>query len=129
MTLAFYRTSNQLAPVKAEGAPGDPIFGRQLLDFSVASEISFDLMQETVLNEIGFVQAMYIDNADNANPLTVFITPTQQRITVKGRTQGWYYALCGDPPVFKVMTTPAALCLVTIFFGNVPMAPVQWATQ
>lgn len=96
------------------------------LDFSVLAAYNIDMFMEESTAQIGFVQSVYIDNADNPNSLTIVCAVTNQRIRVRANTQGWYPILATDKFACRVSSTLGAYS-VSLHFSNVPMPTAQWA--
>lgn len=119
------RIWNQLAPVQADGTPGDPLAYREFLDFSTLSEININLYDQISQNEIGFVQSLYVDNKANGANLVIVSGVVEQNITIPAGAQAYVPVMTSDPPVFKFTTTAVAGLVVPVFFCNVPFASVM----
>lgn len=119
---------NQLAPCKPDGSPGEPLVYRTKIDFSTVGLFEFDLVQEVGAGEIGYIQSAYIDCASCANVFTLLSKTLEQRVTVKGNTQGWYPIMAGDPPIFAASATPGAGLFVNLYLCNVAMPAFSWPT-
>lgn len=121
---ASFQIPNKAVPV--EGGVGIPV----LLQIPAAGALALpgDFGQEQASGAIGFVQSVYIDNSASANPLTLTFPGTQQNITVKGHTQGYYPVV----PFTGTFTWQAAMNgggNVPVIFMNVRFEAAQWATQ
>jgi len=88
-----------------------------------------DFGLEQTNGTIGFVQSVYIDNSGNANPFTITFPGTQQSITVKGRTQGYYPIVPFQGTFSWAASTLVAPATVNVIFMNVQFEAAQWATQ
>lgn len=60
------------------------------LDFSTYTSVDINLLNENTKGVLQFVQSIYIDNKDNADPLEVTIPVTGQRITCPSSCQGTF---------------------------------------
>lgn len=94
------------------------------LDFTNSVSINFDLTLETELGRIETVQAMFVDNSANADPVTFLFGVTQLRVVIPAGQQGTF-------PVFAsadVKCTAASVggVVVPVFFLNTPMPFAVW---
>lgn len=96
------------------------------IDFGANSIYSLDYSNQMKVGRMSMIQTCYIDNSQNDASVTIALT-TGQRITAKGRTQGFYSALAQEP--FKVSFESDGGALVTIIFLNYAVQPAQWLTQ
>lgn len=110
--------------VPTEGPVGIPI----TLALAGIASVSGDFALEQTSGSIGFVQSAYIDNSGNASPLTIVFPGTQQNITVKGHTQG-YYPVVPFQGTFTWQASSAGGVNVPVIFMNVQFGAAQWATQ
>lgn len=118
-----FSTFNGLVPHRS------PRVLRVSLDFSVTiASIMLDLQEEMLTAQLEFVQTLYLDNAANANGLTVVVGATQQIIKIKANTQGYFPVLAPETAGFQFLTTAAAIS-VPVHFINVPMPAYSWLTQ
>ena len=90
------------------------------IDFGLSSVYSLDYSNQMKTGRMSMVQTVFIDNSQNDAPVTVMLT-TGQRVTAKGRTQGYYSALAQDP--FKASFESDGGAIVSIFFLNFPVQP------
>lgn len=97
------------------------------MDFSGVGQHVVDLSLLVQQTRIEYVQCIYVDNADNANPLTIKMDLTNQRIVIPAHTQGYYPILQPNNPVITFSTTVAAV-VVNVQFLNVPVQPANWKT-
>lgn len=123
-TNAGYAIFNGLWPLHGDAEHG-PATVRVPLDFTNVAQIEVNLTEDEFLSQLKYVQMIYIDNADNANPLTLTLQISQQRIKVKGNTQGYYPVLAPNQTHFIFATTQGAV-IVPVYFINVPLAALQW---
>lgn len=120
--LNFQDAPNNTVP--QEGPKAIPI----LLDFSGAvTEYDLDMTIPREQNRISMVQTIYIDASLSTNGLTLICEGTNQRITVKGKTQGYYPIAVPNEPKLQFFGT-ASDAIIPIILFNTPIAGVQWAT-
>lgn len=91
-----------------------------LIDFSLGSTYELDLSQIQSLGAMDCVQTMYVDNADNANELTLTMGLTLQRIIIPANSQAYIPILQPNPPVLKIATTGAPVVNVQLLNFFVP---------
>jgi hypothetical protein len=86
-----------------------------------------DLFRENVMSEMPFVQSIWIDNADNPNPLRIITDAINQRIIFPSASQGIRPMLIGNPTKFTVQAVPPGVgedaFTVRLILLNVP-API-----
>lgn len=92
-----------------------------------------DLRQFTDKGTVSQVQSVWIDNSQSDNAVSISFTGiTNQNITVKGRTQGFYTAICPNPIGIEI-TMPNAVggqsIPVSILLLNYPVSQTWWSTQ
>lgn len=112
---------NGYAPA-AGGPKAIPI----VFDFTVASEIDFDLIAETTAGIIDFVQSIWVDNATNPNALRFTFSQTGQRLVVPANAQGIWPVIAPSGLRCRVQTTPGGALLITCILLNVPMPMTQY---
>ena len=85
--------------------------------------------QEFTELKIPYIQSVYIDNSLDADALTLAVNGgTQQSITVKGHTQGYYpLALAQGNSSITVSSTGSTETKQLIFFSMI-VPPCSWAT-
>jgi len=120
---ASFGVSNVIVP--KNGPKAVPVS----LDFSNDGEIDINCEQVISQGKIEYIQTLYVDNADNTNPLTLICSVTRQRLIIKGRAQGYFAILAPNPPVITVSTNQTANLIVTIFLLNVPVQAMNWQSQ
>jgi hypothetical protein len=96
------------------------------VDFGVSNIYSLDYSNQMKTGRLSMIQTLYIDNSQNDAPATVTLT-TGQRVTAKGRTQGFYSALAQEP--FKVVFESDGGAKASFIFMNFAIQPAQWLTQ
>jgi hypothetical protein len=122
-SLNFQDIANDLVP--QDGPKGIPI----LLDFSGAvTEYDLDMTIPQQQNRISQVQTVYIDASGSTAGMTVICKGTNQNITVKGHTQGYYPVAVPNEPRFIFLGT-ASDAIIQIILFNAPIAGVNWVTQ
>jgi hypothetical protein len=99
------------------------------LNFTDYADAEIDGEELIARGKIEFIQGIYIDNADNPNPVSITCGLTGQRTKVKGHTQGYYSVFMPNPPRFVVASTQAAGAKTNLFFYNVPIQSANWATE
>jgi len=121
----FCITPNQAIPT--EGPKAIPL----LLDFSAAQVdgIEVDLTMFEQQARLSMVQTLYIDMADAANPLTVIIGDSGQKIVAKVGTQGYYSVLAPNPAKFRFLSTQGSTDNLPVYLINVPIPGMVWPTQ
>lgn len=115
---AQYQVSNGLAPV------GEPLCVPVTLDLTTTAELTIDFQLEESNGVIGTIQTLYIDNADNAQPLEIIFAITGQRIKCGANRQGYFPVLVTDTQ-FRAKSTGAVK--VNVHFVNVPMPAAVWS--
>ena len=100
-----------------------------ILDFSNDGTIVIDCLLLISQGKMEYVQTLYIDNADNLNPITLTCSMTGQRIIAPARSQGYYPMLAPNPPQITCSTTQTNLLKVPVYLLNVPVQAVNWKTQ
>src|SRR5574337_710353 len=90
-SLANLAIDNQQIP--NEGSKAVPV----LLDFTVSNQYTLDLQNIQSRGFLSMIQTMYIDMSASDVPMIVNINGSQQNITAKGRTQGYYTVMCPNP--------------------------------
>ncbi len=97
------------------------------LDFSAQPSYAIDLQSLQSRNFLSVIQSVFIDNSANPQAVTMAIDGTQQRVTAKAYTQGYYTVLIPNPPRFTVSSAGAVV--VRLQCLNVPVAGAVWSTQ
>lgn len=96
-----------------------------IIDFSIGLTYRLDLTQiQTMQNWIKSVQCLYVDNADNADPKTIVMGVSNQRIIVPAFSQGYFPILQPNPPVLQFSSTDADT--ITIQILNFFLPPYIW---
>jgi hypothetical protein len=106
---------------------GGPKCVPALLDFSNAAEIEIDGQLIVMQQEIEYLQGVFIDNADNADTLTLTMNTTGHRIVCPPNSQGFFAMLVPNPPRIIAETTQGASQQFNVFFYNVPIQSMVWS--
>jgi len=104
------------------GPKGVPI----VLDFGTVARREFDLIDATARGAIDFVQAIWIDNGDNLNALTLTFGQTGQRLVIPATAQGIWPVIAPQGLRCVATTTIQANLLVRTILLNVPMPMTQY---
>jgi hypothetical protein len=123
MQLNFQDTTNNLVP--QDGPKGVPI----LLDFSGSqTEYDLDMTIPQQQGRVTQIQTVYIDASLSTAGMSVVVSDTNQKVTVKGKTQGYYPIAVPNPPKFRFFGT-ASDAIIPIILFNVPIAGVNWSSS
>lgn len=97
-------------------------------DFTAYDSYVVDLGSLEQQGRISMVQTVFVDTSGTDKALTIKSRGSNQVLTVKGRTNGYYNILASSPTVleFTCVGGPAALSCQLV---NVPIAGAVWATQ
>lgn len=102
--------------------------GRELLiqyDFSAAASYNDSLGNEQQLGELDIVQSVFIDNADNASPLTItFKHNLLQRIVCPAGGQGFFQVLA--PGRLSYTAACAGGKIASLIWSNMPRDTITW---
>jgi len=94
------------------------------LDFTAAQSILVDMSQQNLMEQISFVQGVYIDNSGNTAALVLISQGSNQVVSCPAGAQGYFPLLATLPNKFLVSTTGGLI--VNVFFYNVPMPAATW---
>lgn len=98
---------------------------RQVLDFSLYNPIDINLSFEQDSERLEFVQAIFLDNSDNSNTLTVTSNSTNQKISIPAGYQGTIPILASlSSPKFQFATTGTPL--IPVQFLSFPCPAAIW---
>lgn len=95
-------------------------------DFSTDGVISDDLLTENLMNEVQFVQSIYVNNRDNDVEFRIVFAITGQEIVVPANASGIWPVFAPDQTSFVATMAPQAGRIVKVQFLNVPMPLTQW---
>ena len=100
-----------------------------LLDFTSTAEIEIDGELVVSQGQIEYLQGVFIDNADNPDTLTLTMGTTGQRIVCPKNSQGYFAIMVPNPPRIVAQSAQAGNKKIRLFFYNVPIQSLVWATQ
>lgn len=123
-----------LMPLKRDGDGNLNIKPKMLpmvIDFSTVGVASADLTFGEQDGELEFVQAAFIDNSLNLNPLTLIILGTLQKLVVPATAQGVFPIYTNNPLSFVASTTAGngtdgKPLKISIGWMNIPAPYTQW---
>lgn len=117
-----YQGATRAKPVQGS------VFLPALLDFTNVVKIAIDLTREINQGVIDFVQSIYIDNADNDNPVIVTFTDylsAGYRVKAAANSQGWYPVIMPKGKLGFIATTTEGVKVYTTL-ANCVMEYQQW---
>lgn len=91
---------------------------------NAVTSISDDLFPEQSLSELEYIQAVYIDNADNAQKLTLQVNGGS-RIVAKANSQG-FYPLVTPNGKFSYSASTTGNVDINIIFLNIFINAIIW---
>lgn len=121
--IQFCIVPNQTIP-KEEGPKVVPLF----LDFSVNDRYDLDAQIVQALGRFSMLQTLFIDTNGQANPLTVTINGSGQKIVAKPNTQGYYTVMCPNPFKLTFEMTAGSGIAVPVYLVNTAIPGVVWPT-
>lgn len=95
-------------------------------DFSVQAQFVTDLTNQKQQGKLTIFQSIFIDNANNNQPITVRAAGLGQQITIPAQYQGIFPIFVSDQPVFTVSSPGNGTAQVA--FSNAALAPAMWPT-
>ncbi len=123
MNTSYSATALATATIPEEGPKTIPF----VFDFSQQATYPADLQNLQGRNFFSAAQSVFIDNSLNAAAVSITFDGTQQKVTAKPYTQGYYTVLCPNPIRFLAASTGAVV--VRVYLLNVPVAGAVWSTQ
>lgn len=116
-----YRIANGLAPRNLPKALTVD------LDFSLQASYHINLELATERDRIDFVQSIFIDNSQNAQPLTITFWVSRQTVVCPPNAQGYFPVYVPEAPKMDI-SLPATVANTDtrIQFLNVPMPACVW---
>jgi hypothetical protein len=118
-----YGVNNVIVP------KGGPKIAPARLDFGTTAEIVVNGLEIVSNGNIEFLQGMFIDNADNIDPLICTMSDgTGQRIICPARGQGYFSMLQPNPPIIRFATPQMVGRVINVAFYNVPIQSQVWLT-
>lgn len=106
--------------VPTEGPKIIPI----VVDLTVANIALVDLSQQQSQGKISFLQTIYIDNADNAQPAIIQSQMNRVRYVIPAGAEAILPFFVANPPKFTVQT--AGAIRLPVYVLNVPINPCVW---
>lgn len=97
-----------------------------VLDFRNTAEIVIDGELVVSTGKIEYLQGVFIDNADNADALTLTMGTTGQRIICPPLSQGYFSIMVPNPPRIVAETPQGGSKVLNVFFYNVPIQAQIW---
>jgi len=92
------------------------------LDFRTSDTFEIDFTQMIEKGNIDFVSGVFIDNWDNADPVSISVSGTRQRIICPANSQLWSPILAPNPPVFTAVFEGTSTIIAAHFY-NIPLLP------
>ena len=121
---------NQLALIDISNQETPPRCDAKALTYTAqlasATEDQADFQPPLVQKQIDNIQAVFVDNSANAQPLTIDIGSTFQRLIVPANSQA-YLPVFTDRRGFVVTFTSTGGVDVKTFWLNVPMPAFVWS--
>lgn len=117
-SLSHYTTQNLQVP--CEGPTMVPV----PMDFGANLSYLINLQNFTALLRMSLVQAVYIDNADNAAQIVLTVQGSGQRIIMGPNKQGYRNILCPNPVNIVVASTGGVTA--TVILLNFPVTNAEW---
>lgn len=94
------------------------------VDFTVEQSWELDLSLQNSMAVMKNVQSFFVDNSNNAEPLSIFVSTLQQTIIIPPLSQGYVPILATTPAKLILNTTGGVV--VQFQFMNVPMPLHIW---
>lgn len=98
-----------------------------LLDFTDTGEIEIDGELVVMQGQIEYLQGVFIDNADNTDPLSMTMGTTNQRIVCPPQSQGYFAIMVPNPPRIIARSAQSGTKKINVFFYNVPIQSNVWS--
>jgi hypothetical protein len=117
-----YPISNVIVP------QGGPKCVPAVLDFSATGQYDIDGQSIIEAHAIEYIQGVFIDNADNAVPISIADNATGHRIVCGPNMQGFFPLLVQNPPKLTAVMAQLAGRRVRVTFYNVPIMTSVWKT-
>lgn len=114
--------NNQTAPT--EGPRCLPLS----FDFSVGDTYLVDLLNLEQQTRVSMIQTIYIDASSTDSQVVFTALGSQQVVTAKGRTQGFYNVLVSNPSQVTFQCDDGS-AVIPVQLINTPIAGAVWATQ
>lgn len=105
-----------------------PRFMPLSFDFTSQASYTIDCAISQETDRIEWAQGIFVDNASNANALTITWGVSNQRIIVPAGWQGYVPVLVPNPPRLKIDTTIAAVT-VNVYLLTFPVPLYLWPSN
>lgn len=119
---AFLAVSINVNKNPCEGPKELPI----VCDFSTSNSLAFDFTPFLETGGISGLQGVFIDNADNAQALTLTIVSTGHRIICPANSQG-FFPVFMQPRNGAITVACLGVSVARLNFVNTPIMPAVWA--
>jgi len=96
-------------------------------DFRTIGSFGVDLTNEVTQGFIKFLSGGFFDNSNNANPLTIVVPTTNQKVIIPAKSQAYLPLLFTDTVSLQLTTTVDNQLLVPFFLCNFPITPAIWS--
>lgn len=116
-----FGTYNMVLP--KEGAKAYPVN----LDFRATDNVVVDFTLQVQQHFVSFIQSVFIDNSENANPLSVKCAATNHKVIIPPTSQGYFPLFLTSDPVMTFETPQDNNLIVPIVLTNVPVTPSVWS--
>lgn len=116
--LRQFSVNGQMVP--PEGSRAVPL----TLDFTNVVTYILDLQNFIARNLISMVQAVFVDNSNNASPLEITMQNSGQTIIIPSGSQAYMSVLCPNPAYFNFSTQGGVIVNVTLL--NYPVTNCVW---
>jgi hypothetical protein len=120
--VGFVLTPNQSIP--KEGPKVIPL----ILDFSTVDTWDLDGQYIGALGRFSMIQTVFIDMDGQANPLTLIVNGSGQKIIAKTNTQGYYNVMVPNPWKLQFRSTAGGNIAVPVYLLNVAIPGAVWPT-
>jgi hypothetical protein len=120
---AFNPQTAFLGAIPCEG----PKVLSQSVDFSVSSAVDFDMVSIKQTGRLSGIQAIFIDNSNNNQPVSITTTIINQVLQIAAGYQGYFPILVSDQVKMTVASTGNGV--VPILFLNFPIAASIWPAK
>ena len=97
------------------------------LDFRTVNEQNLDFTLPIQQGFIGFIQALYIDNSENANPLFITTDQVNQVVPFPKLSAGYLPFFISDSAKLKFVTVIDGNLTVQVIATNTPVTPYIWS--
>lgn len=115
-----FRVCNRLEPEKYPQGLLEPI------DLSAVTFLKLSLSDILFTKMMTKLQTVFIDNALNPEPFSLFSYDTQQNITAPPFSQGYYVLFYNDGSPGNFLCSSTGGVVTTLIFSNVYVEPMFW---